>query len=301
MKTVLVTGGTGFLGHAVLPEVLARGFSVHAISRRERPPAVTGITWHSADVLDRKQVADVVDRIRPTHLLHLAWETTPGRYLDSVKNLIWLQESISLVSTFAAAGGERAVITGTCMEYDISHGRLQEDLTPLRPSTPYGATKHALNLALGSVAEALGLSLGWGRLFYLYGPHERPERLVPYVISQLQKGEPADVTKGTQSRDYLHVEDAARALAIFLDSDAEASLNIGSGKAVSVKSVIETIGDAVGRPELIRWGAKQGGNEGPPLVEADTTNLSHHLDWTPQIGLVQGLRSTARWWREQSR
>lgn len=300
MKTVLVTGGTGFVGRAILPELFARNFSIHATSRRDRPPRSEEVTWHPVDIFDRGEVADLLGRIRPTHLLHLAWETMPGRYIGSVHNLTWLQESISLISTFAASGGERALITGTCMEYDIKHGRLQEDLTPLLPATPYGATKHALNLALGSASEALGLSFAWARLFYLYGPHERPERLVPYVITQLQNGTPAEVTSGDQLRDYLYVQDVAGALAAFLDSDVQRSLNIGSGKAVSVRSLIETIGQVVGRPELISWGARAGGVEGLPLVEADTTNLRQHLNWTPKVDLEQGMESTVRWWRERS-
>lgn len=300
MKKVLVTGGTGFVGRAVLPKLLERGFAVHVLSRTQARDLPPGVEAHVGDVLDRDQVKETLDRLLPTHLLHLAWVTTPGRYLTSAKNVVWTQESISLVRQFATGGGRRALIAGTCMEYDLTQGLLQEEVTPLTPSTPYGKAKHSLHAALRSECDGLSLSLGWARLFYLYGPFERPERLVPYVIQQLKDGQVAEVTAGNQSRDYLYVEDAAQALAAFLDSDVAATLNVGSGDAVSVRAIVGTIGRLLGRPELIRWGARTPDDSAaPPVIQADTSRVRSVLKWEPSVDHERGLQRTVAWWQEK--
>lgn len=299
MNRVLVTGGSGFIGRAVIPRLLDRGFEVHAVSRRESPPTKVGFRWHSADVLSEPQVEALLRHVRPSHLLHLAWITTPGTYVTSSENAEWCRASTSLVEHFAGAGGKRAVIAGTCFEYDLRAGLLQEDATPLHPTTPYGVAKHALHTALASLAQSTGLSLGWARLFYLYGPYERPERLVPYVVNQLLRGEPAEVTTGEQARDYLYVEDVAEGIARYVDSSLDHDLNIASGEPVAVRDIVKMIGDLVGKPDLIRWGARSAAASDPFMIVADITRVRRELEWEPAVDLGAGLEKTIRWWSER--
>jgi len=300
VKKVIVTGATGFVGHAVLPLLNDRGFEVHVVSRAgdKRASKDPAQPLHRTDLFNRQEVTQLLDSVKPTHLLHLAWITTPGKYLQSTENLLWLQHSLFLVESFAAAGGKRTVITGTCLEYDLSDGVLDEESTPLRPATPYGAAKLGLHTALQQSAADLGISVGWARLFFLYGPYERPERLVPYVISQLLKGEPAEVTAGRQERDYLHVRDAAEAITAFLDADDEGALNVGSGRTVPVGRIVDTVGDIIGRPDLISRRVRSGSEEEAAVIQADITRLRRLLDWSPSIDLEEGLRETVEWWRK---
>src|SRR5581483_9823238 len=190
MKTVLITGAAGFVGRHCLPPLARRDYVVHAAGRR--PPAGrAGAHWHAADLLDPGQVADLLAEVRPTHLLHLAWVTTPGAYWASPDNLAWLAASLHLVRQFAACGGRRVVVAGTCAEYDWGYGYCAEGKTPLAPATLYGKCKDALRSVLEGFAAAADLSTAWGRLFYLYGPHEHPDRFVASVIRRLLAGEPA--------------------------------------------------------------------------------------------------------------
>ena len=149
--------------------------------------------------------------VEPTHLLHLAWNAEPGRYWTTPENLAWVQASLALYRAFAAGGGRRAVFAGTCAEYDWSRAAVcREDETPLAPATLYGAAKQGLGSTLCAHGAEHGPSTAWGRVFFLYGPREHPQRLVPAVVRGLLARERVAVTHGRQVRDFMHVADVAR-------------------------------------------------------------------------------------------
>ncbi len=103
-------------------------------------------------------------------------------------------------------------VCGSGYEYDWSYGYCTEGLTPCVPDTVYGACKHALHEMVRSYAAARQLSVAWPRVFFLYGPHEHPQRLVSSVVRALLRGEPAPCSHGRQIRDYMHVQDVADGL-----------------------------------------------------------------------------------------
>ncbi len=226
MTRVLVTGASGFIGRHALPLLVGRGYDVHAVTRTDlRPAAMDGVRWHRCDLLDGAQSDAVVDEVRPTHLLHFAWYATPPDYWTSPDNLAWVEASLHLLRRFAQLGGERAVLAGTCAEYDLAHGYCSEELTPLRPATLYGASKHALQV----VSARAEFSTAWGRIFFLYGPAEHPSRLVASVIRALMQDHVAPCSHGRQVRDFLHAQDVASAFVALLDSEVEGPVNIASG------------------------------------------------------------------------
>ena len=133
---------------------------------------------------------------------------------------------------------------------------LDETTTPLRPASVYGASKATLGTALAAQAWRDGVSLAWGRIFMLDGPHERPARLVPDVTQALLDGREVLCGDGRAQRDVLHVADAARALAMLLDSPLQGAVNVASGRCVALRDVIETVAALLGRPGLVRLGAR---------------------------------------------
>ena len=301
MSDVLVTGASGFIGTHVLARLGQGGDTVHAVSRSGAPPAgveAKGCHWHACDLLQPAAAAELLRAVRPTHLLHLAWYAVPGRYLTAPENFAWARASLELLEAFQAVGGRRAVVAGSCVEYDWSHGLCSEEDTPRSYAQPYPACKNALRELLAAFAISTGMGWAWGRVFFLYGPHEPPGKLVASVINSLLAGEPAQCTEGSQRRDFLHVQDVADALVALLRSDFDGVVNIASGTAVSVKDLVTTIGRIMGRPELIHIGARAAPPE-PPLVVADTARLNRIIGWRPQLGLEQGLADAVDWWRTQ--
>jgi len=299
MRSILITGATGFIGRHCLDRLAGLAGAVDALVRPGTLLQHPGVRTHEADLFDTSAVAQALARIRASHLLHLAWTTEPGAYWTSPDNVRWLEASLSLLRAFAAVGGERVVMAGTCAEYDWSEGACRENVTPLRPVSLYGVCKNALREVGESLAGRLGLRLAWGRIFFLYGPHEHPRRLVASVIASLLRGEPALCSEGTQRRDFLHVEDVADAFVALLRSDLYGPVNIGSGEAVAVRTLVERLADQLGARHLLRLGARSSPPGEPPLVVADISRLREELRWVPRLDLERGLARTVEWWKEQ--
>jgi nucleoside-diphosphate-sugar epimerase len=299
MKRVLVTGATGFIGRQCLAPLLARGFEVHAVHHARTVPPDADVRWHAADLLAGGSAARVIAEVAPTHLLHLAWYAVPGQYWTSRANLAWVRASLALYEAFVAAGGRRVVIGGTSAEYDGSGGVCHERTTPIAPRTYYGTCKRALSEIVAADAAVAGVSAAWARFFFLYGPHEYPERLVASVIRALLRGDTARCSPGTQRRDFLHVADAAAATVALLDGAVEGPVNIASGTAVAVKSIIERVATLIGGPGRVELGALPA--DDPPLIVADVARLRDEVGFAPAHDPDDRLRDTIAWWQEAQR
>ncbi len=280
---VLVTGGGGFIGRHAVALLRQRGFEVCAPSRAE------------ADLLAPGVAAALVARLRPTHLLHLAWNATPGRFWTAPDNLDWVAASLALHRAFAAAGGRRAVFAGTCAEYDWSHAELDEATTPCAPATLYGTAKDALRRLV--LAAPDGVSVAWGRVFFLYGPGEAPGRLVPDVVAALLAGQAARCGEGLVQRDIMHVADVAAALLALLESPVTGPVNIASGCCVPLRCVVDEVARQVGRLDLLRYGARPSPPGEPARLAAATRRLRAEVGFAPRLGLAEGIAETIAWWR----
>jgi nucleoside-diphosphate-sugar epimerase len=308
MKRVLVTGASGCIGRHLVPALVERGWDVHALtSGRTRAEGVLesgakvgqSVMWHTGDLLRTGDAEKVVAAASPTHLVHLAWYIAPGRWAAAPENFDWVQASLGLVRAFKAHGGSRVVTAGSCLEYDWRYGYCSEALTPCTPHTIYGACKHALQILTSALARDGSLASAWARIFFIYGPHEHPDRLVAAVVRSLLAGEPARTSHGRQVRDYLFVEDVADALVRLLESDVTGSINIASGQAIALRDIISQIGRQTGRSELIQLGAIPQATTDTPIVVADTSRLTAELDWQPRLDLAQGIEKTIAWWRQE--
>ncbi|HDS01577.1 MAG TPA: NAD(P)-dependent oxidoreductase [candidate division Zixibacteria bacterium] len=297
MNKIIVTGATGFIGSHCLPLLVAEGYEVHAITTRKVRTEDRNIIWHCLDLFDSRMIETLFSEIRPTHLLHFAWTTEHGVYWNSMDNFNWLKAGVTILQKFAAAGGERIVMAGTCAEYDWRYGLCSEQITPLNPHSVYGNCKKSLQQLTESFCTQTGLSWAWGRIFFLYGPRENPLRLVPSVINALLQNREARCSAGTQIRDYLYVKDVASAFVKVMGSGFNGSLNIASGKAVTVRDIVSAIAEKVGRPDLIKFGGVMENKDEPPMILADTRQLSVKIGWQPEYDLKRGLAETISYWK----
>jgi nucleoside-diphosphate-sugar epimerase len=298
VSRVLLTGASGFLGRNAVDALANAGHEVHAVARTPGPD-MPGVTWHQVDLTDASAAEAAVGEIAAERLLHLAWYVEHGLYWQGTENVLWVEATLRLLRAFAAAGGRRAVLAGTCAEYDWSHelDLYDERTAPLAPTTMYGIAKHAAHLVAERFVANAGIELAWGRIFMPYGPGEGGERLVPSVIRALLAGEEAPVSEGRQARDFMYVEDVASAFAAILDSHVQGAINVASGRCCTIREMVTLIAEAVRRPELVRWGAVPTRAGEPPRLVADVRRLREEVGFDSRVALEDGVQRTVAWWR----
>jgi nucleoside-diphosphate-sugar epimerase len=300
MKRLLITGARGFIGRHCLAYAIAAGFEVWATASNHAllPEDLKKmpVKWRAINLLEYGAVETLVDEIKPTHMLHTAWETTHGSYWSSPANLEWLALGTRLITAFAANGGKRFVAAGTCAEYDWNHGYMIEGKTPECPSTFYGKIKLTHHHTLMAAAQHLGFSACTGRVFFAYGPHENHNRLIPYACKALMLSNQADFASGMDWRDFMYVDDVAKGFIALLESDLEGACNICSATPTKLSDIISEIGRLSENSELIRLGAKQDRIDDPPMLVGDNARL-RSTGWVQNINLKDGLTKTYEWWK----
>jgi nucleoside-diphosphate-sugar epimerase len=299
MNRVLVTGAGGFIGRHTLPLLLAAGFEVHGITSSDPlGDGPTAVCWHRADLLDPGAAEAVIEAVKPSHLLHLAWCVEPPAHLTAAVNLDWLQASLRLLRAFTTAGGGRMTVAGTHSEYSYgSAAHCVEEETPVSPASLYGAAKHSFHVMAAAWARQVGTALCWARIFNIYGPHEHISSLVGTVARGLLRGEEVVTSDGRQVRDFLYVEELARALVALTSTDLVGTVNVASGVSVRVADVIAAIAAETGRPELVRIGGRSQRPGEPARLTADVRRLREDVGFTPAIDLREGAARTVAWWR----
>lgn len=298
-RRVLVTGATGFVARHALAPLVARGFEVHGVARdpgRETASA-DRVIWHAADLLDARSRVGLLEDVAPSHLLHAAWYLEPGQYTGSPANLDWVAASIELARRFQMTGGERLVTLGSCFEYEHGRRPVLDEGSPLGPSTVYGAAKQSLSTAMDALHRATGMSSAWARLFYLYGPHEDRRRLVADIATALLEGREVATSAGLGRRDYMFVEDAGAALAALLDSDVDGPINVATGEAPPVRDLVALVARTVGRPDLVRFGARPTPPDDPVEIRADIRRLRDEVGWSVVTAPDEAVARTVEYWR----
>ncbi len=302
MKRVLITGAKGFLGKPCIAALQEKNLEVHAISSQPIPESTSNVLWYQVNLHDHAAVKGLLETIRPSYLLHLAWYVKHGSFWSSDENLRWVTSSLSLVDEFIKNGGQRFVGMGTCAEYDWSEKscceNLSEELTLIRPATLYGASKAGLCMVLKALCALKGIDFAWGRLFFPYGPYEEPERLIPYTVRSLLKGENTVCKFPDLQRDFIFVEDIAKIMASLVDSKVNGEINVASGQAVKLGSVVASVAKLLNAQDLVQYGSSSAKSTDPPLLAGDIKRLRNELGFTKITSIEEGLEKTVNWWRK---
>jgi nucleoside-diphosphate-sugar epimerase len=271
----LVTGGTGFIGSAIVRRLNADGHDVVAPSSRE------------LDLLGANDgdLARIIGVAAASHCIHCAWFTNHADYLVHDVNREWLAASRRLADAFPG----RFVGLGTCLEYDVGNadGPLAED-APLGPETLYARCKQELFKTLA----ASGRDFAWARVFFVYGPGDRDGRLIPTMIEKFSHGEAAGPTCGGLRRDYVHVDDLAGQLVRIALSEVQGAVNTGTGDAPTLSEIFEAGARALGGPELALRNDETGGQ--PPLIRADLTHFRREIGDPAARDIATGLGDLVR-------
>jgi UDP-glucose 4-epimerase len=293
-KKVLITGASGFIGSHLTRRLTSLGAEIYAVSRVYRPNEKTGITWLQGDLSNLDTVRDVVRSTKPDLIFHLASFVKGARDLENVLPTFRsnLMSQVNLMVAAAEEECDRFITTGSMEEPGPGD--------PLfLPNSPYSAAKWAAS-AYGKMFYALYqfpvVSL---RIFMVYGPGQQDlSKLIPYVILSLLRGQAPQLSSGERQVDWIYVNDVVDGiLTAAQTSKIEGkTIDIGSGRLISIKSIIQLLVEYVNPKIKPLFGSLQD----RPLEVIRVANLENtfsQIGWRPKTDLKDGLKLTIEWYK----
>lgn len=296
MKKILVTGGTGFIGSHCLEELSQSNYEIHAISRNSNKK-IKNVVWHNIDLFDENDFINVLKLVKPNYLMHLAWKMETGLNLNSNNNEKWFNLSKNIIDLFYKHGGERVLATGSGFEYDLTYKTLSESESPINPNNEYGKSKSKLFNYLESSAEKNNTSFIWARIFFAYGPGQKKQSLLPYVVDCMMKNIKVETTDGNQQYDYIFVKDVARALVLLLESSYNGPVNVSSGKVTKLKDMVLKIGDHFNKKELLDFGARERPVGTPDFILGENDRLKTITSWKEEYNVDNGIEELIEYFK----
>jgi dTDP-glucose 4,6-dehydratase len=322
---ILVTGGAGFIGSAVVRLAIARGHSIVNLDALTYAACLDnvasvgnapGYAFEKADIRDRAALDRILAVHNPDAVMHLAAESHVDRSIDGPADFI----ETNVTGTFTLLEAVRAWWQGKGKpaEFRFHHistdevfgslgptGKFTED-TPYDPRSPYSASKAASDHLVRAWHETYGLPVVLTNCSNNYGPFHFPEKLIPVVILNALAGKPIPVYgKGENVRDWLYVEDHADALLTVLEKGPIGrSYNIGGENEAQNIRIVRTIcalldemhPEGAPHDRLITFVTDRPGHDLRYAI--DPTRIRKELGWRPSVTLEEGLRRTVRWYLE---
>ncbi|RZT05405.1 Nucleoside-diphosphate-sugar epimerase [Duganella sp. CF402] len=304
VRNVVITGGTGFIGAAIVRELLAAGNHVTVLVRQDsdltRLNGLSAVTIVRYSALHSAETIAALSAAKPDAFIHCAWQGVGGQDRNAafqVKDNLAL--TLDAVDLAAAIGCRQWVGLGSQAEYGNQNRRLNEDAA-LLPTTLYGKAKLAAGIAALALCEARGIQGAWLRVFSTYGPGDAPGWFIPFVTQEFLAGRKPTLTKCEQQWDYLYVADAARAVVAVIDSAASGVFNLGSGSARPLVDYVEAIRSVLASDLTPEYGAVPYRPDQVMHLEADTSKLTTQTGWRPTVDLSAGIAATVAFERNRS-
>lgn len=320
---LIVTGGAGFIGSAVVRQAVAAGHAVLNLDALTYAACLDNVAsvadmpnyaFLEADIRDRAAMDQAFADHQPDAIMHLAAESHVDRSIDGPGTFI--ETNITGTYTLLEAARAYWLAQGKPESFRFHHistdevygslgdtGQFTED-TPYDPRSPYSASKAASDHLVRAWAETYGLPVVLTNCSNNYGPYHFPEKLVPVVILNALAGKPLPIYgDGSNVRDWLYVEDHADALLTVLQrGQLGRSYNIGGENERSNLELVQTICTILDRlkpgpgpyADLITFVTDRPGHDARYAI--DPTRIRQELGWRPSVTVEEGLEKTVRWY-----
>lgn len=286
MKTVILTGGTGFLGFWLLKELVKNNIFVYVVVRKnsKRINRLNKIKAIQIIELDMQDIDDLPQYIKTADTFyHLAWEGQRNDFSMQMKNVIW---SVNAMQVAEQIGVKQFIVTGSQAEYGLCYRQVNED-SPTNPNTAYGACKLACYDLLKTLSEQTKISLSWIRVFSVYGEGDNSNTLISYLLNCFKENKIPQLTTGDQAWDYLYAEDAANALYLLGEQRSCGLYNLASGESRPLKEFVKEVRDVINPNIKIDFGNKK--QESFVELRADVNKIKNELGWQPKVNFRNGI------------
>ena len=297
---IFLTGGTGFIGRYVLKYLEKEGYNILLLTRASKENFSSIIKSKKVNIIlgdlsDIDKWKNELKQFKPDTTIHLAWEGIPDYGVKtSIKNLKY---GLNLFEELAELGCKKIICTGSCWEYGQNQGKLSEDF-PVRASNAFTAAKNALYWLGREIAKESNVIFIWTRLFYVYGPGQRENSLIPYIIKCVKEGKKLKIKTPSARNDFIYVEDVAKAIVAILEKCKQSTVyNIGSGYSTSIQEIINIIYSELNLQHKPKDKLIKSNNIPFDYFWADISKIKKEIGWEPKVNIVEGVKSTAPYYK----
>lgn len=285
---VAITGSNGFIGHALVKQLLLQEHEVCVLVRNKAvdiDPLMDCIIYTNSLL----ECGDELRKWEPDVFFHLAWRGVNNTNRNNEENNQYnYQLTIDAVQLAKGAGCKQWIGTGSQAEYGVTN-KLLSETDECRPITDYGISKQKLCNETQMLCKKYNMVHTWTRIFSVYGPNDHSTTFVSYLIKTMLQHEVPQVSSCMQQWDYLFIKDAAAALVSLIGH--EGVYNIASGRTVLLKEVVKTIVSLTGYTGEIQWGAKPDGEL--QYLCGSIKKIFEATGWVPSVSIEEGLAETA--------
>lgn len=303
---ILVTGGAGFVGSAVVRRLLDRAdLSVVVVDnlfngKIEFLPESERLTFHRIDLRDAEAVSKLVRQVRPDVVIHLAalhfipyCNQHAGETMDV--NVTGTQ---NLLEACRQTPPRSLVAASSAAVYPIYNSANTEEYPSPQPTDIYGLSKWVNEEQMRQYAAQTKTCCAATRFFNIYGPRETNPHVLPEIIDQMLAGQ-TRVSLGNvkPKRDYVHVDDVARAVIGLAEKNSQSfrTFNVGTGTEYSVEELVETLAQVSGLPIVIETDPERVRKSDRMHLLCDYSRIHQEIGWKPEYDLLQGLTSLWAW------
>lgn len=302
MRSILITGASGFLGSHIAENLINEGYKVIALKRHSSnlwrcKDFIDQIIWFNIE--DINKVIPEIIRYKPDLLIHAAWDGVNAEHRDNwieqEKNLFLL---ISLLDIVKITGISRVVALGSQAEYGKFEGEVNEDYQ-CNPINAYGANKLCASILLKSFAEQNMINWYWIRLFSVFGPREEQNWLIPSTIKNLLSKNEMALTPCNQRYDYLYAKDFASGInCIIKKEDGKSGVyNLSSGTSTKLKDILVFLEDKLSQNQkLLKFGELNYRPNQVMHMQGDSNRFFKTFEFKPSININIGLEETIKYY-----
>jgi UDP-arabinose 4-epimerase len=321
-KTVLVTGGAGYVGSHCCKAFARAGWNVVTLDNLSRGwrDAVRWGPLIECDIRDLVEVRGAFEKFKPDLVAHFAAFAYVGESVDDPAIYYGnnTEGTLALLNSMRAAGCHRLLFSSTCASYGVPRSLPVDETHPQAPINPYGWSKMIIERMLEDFGRAYGIGSVSLRYFNAAGcdpegeigeRHEPEPHAIPLAIEAARRtdrpftilGTDFPTPDGSAIRDYIHVNDLARAHLLagemLLQRGGTHVFNLGTGVGTSVLELIETVKRVAKREPAVRHGPRRSGD--PAKLVASFAKAERELGWRPQHSQIEFIIETALNWRDR--
>lgn len=304
MPDIIIHGASGFLGKHFIKKLMTEKIPVVVLARESSDlslilnnPGVKIYRYNKSF----NELTKIDIKVESPVYFEFSWQGVFGSDRNNEEqmsvNVPLITSSVKFANDLKA---KHWIGIGSQAEYGNIDKRISEN-DVCNPTTLYGKAKLKCSQISAELCNEFQMDHSWLRLFSVYGPDDNHEWLIQYLIKDMLHNKDINVTKGEQLWDYLYIDDISDMFIKLKNASGAGVANLGSGKSVTVKYIIEMIKELTNSKSKINFGAIPYRENQVMKMEADITQLSNHLNWFPKVAMEEGLKRTIDFIKAQTK